>query len=49
MVLAMLKMGFHRDEVLAMPEAEMMSYIDAYNEILSPQKGKTWSVKRPSR
>ncbi len=45
-MLAMLKLGFRYDEVMNMTETEMEGYLDAYEEIINPEKTKTYVVKR---
>jgi hypothetical protein len=41
----MLKLGFRYDEVMNMTDAEIEGYINAYEEIVNPEK-KTYVVKR---
>lgn len=42
----MLKLGFRHDEIMRMTETEMEGYLDAYEEILNPEKTKTYVVKK---
>ena len=46
-ILALLKLGFKHDEIMAMPETQVEGYIDAYEELIAPQpKNKKYIVKR---
>jgi len=42
----MLKLGFRRDEIMSMTETEMEGYLDAYEDIINPEKTKTYVVKK---
>jgi len=42
----MLKLGFRYDEAISMTEAEMEGYLDAYEDIVNPEKTKTYVVKK---
>ncbi|BCB96779.1 hypothetical protein JZK55_17010 [Dissulfurispira thermophila] len=42
----MLKLGFRYDEVMTMTEAEIGGYLNTYEEIINPEKTKTYVVKK---
>jgi len=43
-----MKLGFRPDEIKAMPETEVEGYITAYDEIVNPEKKKTYVVRKAS-
>lgn len=44
-ILALLKLGHRLDQILAMPEEEMLGWIESYNELIQPPgKTKTYKV-----
>jgi hypothetical protein len=50
LVLAMLKLGFRPDEVLAMPFSEVEGYLAAYGDIVNGKaKEKTYVVRRDEK
>lgn len=42
----MLKMGFSRQEIDDMPDGEAEAYMAAFEEIVNPDKPRTYKVKR---
>lgn len=41
-----MKLGFRPDEIKAMPETEVEGYITAYDEIVNPEKKRTYLVRK---
>jgi len=45
-ILALLKLGLRLNEILAMPEEEMAGWLEAYGELINPEKGRTYKVRK---
>jgi lipopolysaccharide export LptBFGC system permease protein LptF len=47
LIITLLKMGFSYQEAMNMPENDAVGYLEAYSEVINPEKkrAKTYKVK----
>jgi len=48
-ILALLKLGFGLNDIMAMPEEEMMAWIEGYGELINHQNTRTYKVRKKDR